>query len=86
MEDQEHLCRTEEMNITSVDIQRMILIAGGMKDHTLAEMQLRRNTPSSRSSSQTATGWRRSYIKEVSWINCFQADLEDVMKIRKRGL
>ena len=37
MEDQEPLCRTEEMNLTSVDIQQMILIAGGMKDHTLAE-------------------------------------------------
>ena len=37
VEDQEHLCRTEEMNLTSMDMQRMILIAGGMKDHKLAE-------------------------------------------------
>ena len=37
MEDQEHLSRTEEMNLTSMDMQRMILIADGMKDHTLAE-------------------------------------------------
>ena len=33
----EHLCRTEEINLTSADMQSMILIAGGMKDHTLAE-------------------------------------------------
>ena len=32
VEDQEHLCRMEEMNLTSMDMQRMIMIAGGMKD------------------------------------------------------
>ena len=36
VEDQEHLCRTEEMPLASADMQRMSLIAG-MKDRTLAE-------------------------------------------------
>ena len=36
VEDQEHLCRTEEMPLTSDDMRRMSLIAG-MRDRTLAE-------------------------------------------------
>ena len=36
VEDQEHLCRTEEMPLNSHDMQRMSLIAG-MKDRMLAE-------------------------------------------------
>ena len=41
VEDQEHLCRMEEMNLISMDMQRMIMIAGGMRDrmaeNTIAE-------------------------------------------------
>ena len=36
VEDQEHLCRTEEQPLNSADLQRMSLIAG-MRDRTLAE-------------------------------------------------
>ena len=39
VEDQEHLCRTEEKRITSDDLKRISLIAG-IKDRTLAEKAL----------------------------------------------
>ena len=39
IEDQEHLCRTDELRITSDDLKRMSLIAG-MNDRTLAEKAL----------------------------------------------
>ena len=39
IEDQEHLCRTDELRIASDDLKRMSLIAG-MNDRTLAEKAL----------------------------------------------
>ena len=36
VEDQEYLCRTDELRLTGDDLKRMSLIAG-MKDRTLAE-------------------------------------------------
>ena len=107
VEDQEHLCRTEEMPLNSHDMQRMSLIAG-MKDRTLAEkaiaeeytlkqvIQAGVNRESSKANVEAMQARPHTNVHRVedklyqggdmdARINYLQAELEDVMKIRKSG-
>ena len=107
VEDQEHLCRTEEMPLTSDDMRRMSLIAG-MRDHTLAEKAIAKeytlkqviqagvNRESSKANVEAMQARPHTAVHRVeetlykggdvdARINYLQAELEDVMKIRKSG-
>ena len=107
VEDQEHLCRMEEMSLASQDMQRMSLIVG-MKDRTLAEkaiveeytlmqvIQAGVNRETSKANVEAIQARPHNTVHRVekklyqggdldARINYLQAELEDVMKIRKSG-
>ena len=109
VEDQEHLCRTEEKRITSDDLKRISLIAG-IKDRTLAEKALaeeyslrqviqaaanRENSKANVEAMQPRGVHHVNRLEEGeeplgggeldARLNFLQAELEDVMRIRKNG-
>ena len=84
IEDQEYLCRTDEMLITSKDLKRMALIAG-MRDRTLAEKLLAEKytldqeiqTGVTRETSKSnAEAMQPRITKGVQWVDEEKPDLE----------